>query len=210
MILIPQVMRELIERGVKLLVPAGTSAAVAAKRATTTIPVVFITVGDPIGVGLIESLAHPGGNVTGFSDVLLDLSSKYVDLARQVGKPQATAIDYLWYAGWANGPQRFQATERAAQSVGVEVPSRALGEIAEAKAIIAEMKKLGAVALIIQPGPFTYRHRKRLIDTGLDQGVATIFAWPDASREGAFIGYGPDYTDMYRRAASYVARILKA
>lgn len=76
----PRVMSELVQRGARLLIPAGTSAAVAAKSQTATIPIVFITVGDPIGVGLVESLSHPGGNATGFSDVLLDLSGKFVEL----------------------------------------------------------------------------------------------------------------------------------
>jgi putative ABC transport system substrate-binding protein len=115
----PQVMKELVQRGAKILMPAGTSASVAAKRETSSIPIVFITVGDPIGIGIVESLARPGGNATGFSDVLLDLSSKYLDLARQLATSPAAVVDYVWYAGWANGPARFQATQRAAQSVGV-------------------------------------------------------------------------------------------
>jgi putative ABC transport system substrate-binding protein len=204
----PRVMRELVQRGARVLIPAGTSAAVAAKRQTATITIVFIAVGDPIGVGLVESLSHPGGNATGFSDVLLDLSGKFVELARQVGNRQST-IDYLWYAGWANGPSRFQATERAAQSVGVGLRAQTIGDVAQARDIIAAMKNGGAMALIIQPSPFMYRHRVQLVKSALDQGVATIFGWPEAAREGALIGYGPDYVDIYRRAPTYVDRILK-
>jgi putative ABC transport system substrate-binding protein len=89
----PQVMKELVERGVKILMPAGTSASVAAKRETSSIPIVFLTVGDPIGIGIVESLARPGGNATGFSDVLLDLSSKFVDFARKLATSPAAAID---------------------------------------------------------------------------------------------------------------------
>jgi putative ABC transport system substrate-binding protein len=201
-------MGELVQRGARLLIPAGTTAAVAAKRQTATIPIVFITVGDPIGVGIVESLSRPGGNATGFSDVLLDLSGKFVELARQVGQGQS-AIDYLWYAGWANGPSRFEATERSAQAAGVELRARTIGDVAQADDTIAAMKKSGAVAVIIQPGPFTYRHRNQIIKAAIGQGVATIFGWPDAAREGALIGYGPDYADIYRRSASYVDRILR-
>jgi ABC-type uncharacterized transport system substrate-binding protein len=204
----PQVMKELVERGAKILIPAGTSAAVAAKRATSSIPIVFITVGDPIGIGIVESLARPGGNVTGFSDVLLDLSSKYLDLARQLATSPAAAVDYIWYAGWANGPARFQATERAAQSVGVELRSRAIGDATEVGDAVAAMKEDGAVTVIVQPAPFTYRHRKQLIESAITHGLGLIFAWPDAAREGALIGYGPDYAYIYRRSASYVDRIL--
>ena len=128
----PRAVSELLQRGARLLVPAGTSASVAAKRQASTIPIVFITVGDPIGVGLVESLSRPGGNATGFSDILLDLSGKYVDLARELGKPPAP-INYLWYTGWANGQHRFQATERAAQSAGVKLRSRGISDIARSE-----------------------------------------------------------------------------
>src|SRR5262245_18168179 len=80
----PRVLSDLIQRGVSVLIPAGTSAAVATKRQTATLPIVFITVGDPTGVGMVKSLSRPGGNATGFSDVLLDLSGKFVELARQL------------------------------------------------------------------------------------------------------------------------------
>lgn len=205
----PQVMKDLVQRGAKILMPAGTSASVAAKRETSSIPIVFITVGDPIGIGIVESLARPGGNATGFSDVLLDLSSKYLDLARQLAASPAAAVDYVWYAGWANGPARFQATQRAAQSVGVELRSRTIGDAAEVGDAVAAMKQAGAATVIVQPGPFTYRHRKQLIESAITHGLGLIFAWPDAAREGALIGYGPDYAHIYRRSASYVDRILK-
>jgi len=205
----PQVMAELVQRGAKILMPAGTSAAVAAKRETSSIPIVFLTVGDPIGIGIVETLARPGGNATGFSDVLLDLSSKYVDLARQLSTPPAAVVDYVWYAEWANGPARFQAAQRAAQSLRVELRSRTIADAVEMTDALAAMKKGGAATVIVQPGPFTYRHRKRLIESAIIHGLGLIFAWPDAAREGALMGYGPDYAHMYRGSASYVDRILK-
>jgi len=93
---------EIVQRGAKLLIPVGSSASVAAKNYTSTIPIVFISVGNPIGIGLVDSLSRPGRNATGFSDVLADLSAKLLDLGREQGKPQAP-LDYLWYAGWATG-----------------------------------------------------------------------------------------------------------
>ena len=199
---------ELVERGVRVLVAAGSSAAIAAKRHTSTIPIVFVPAGNPVGIGLVDSLSRPGHNVTGFSDVLADLSGKYVDLARDLGGPQGP-IDYLWYSGWSDGQYRLQATERAATSLGVKFRARAIGGTEEVNDVMVAMKKAGAVTLIVQPSPFTYRNRVRLIDSARAQGLGTIVAWPQAAREGALIAYGPAYADMFRRAASYVARIIR-
>jgi putative ABC transport system substrate-binding protein len=205
----PQAASQLVQRGARLLVPCGTSASLAAKRqAPPSLPILFISVGNPVGIGLVESLSRPGGNATGFSDVLADLSGKLLAFATQLGKPHAT-VHYLWYTGWADGQHRFQATERAAQAAGVKLRSRGIGDVAEVNDALATMKKAGAVTLIVQPSPFTYRQRARLIESATGHGLATIFAFPPAAREGALVAYGPDYADLYRRAGSAVERLLK-
>jgi hypothetical protein len=102
---------ELIRQGAEILVTAGSSASSAAKHQTSTIPIVFINVGNPIGIGLVKSLNHPGGNVTGFTDAIADLSGKFVDLARELGGQQAP-IDYLWHTAWEDGPNRLALTEK--------------------------------------------------------------------------------------------------
>ena len=131
-----------------------------------------------------------------------------MQFAADLGKPQS-AIDYLWFTEWPDGKNRLQATERAAQSSGVELRSHGLGDIVEENEVFSAIKKGGALTLIIQPSPFTYRHRVRLIDSAMDHGLGTIFAWPVAAKEGALIAYGADYADSYRHAASYAERILK-
>jgi putative ABC transport system substrate-binding protein len=205
----PRAAGQLVQRGAKLLVPCGTSASLAAKRqAPPTLPILFISVGNPVGIGLVESLSHPGGNATGFSDVLADLSGKLLAFATQLGKPQA-AVHYLWYTGWADGQHRFQATERAAQAAGVKLQPRGIGDKAEIDDSLATMKRAGAATVIIQPSPFTYRERARLIESAAGHRLATIFAFPPAAREGALMAYGPDYAHMYRRAGAAVDRLLK-
>jgi putative ABC transport system substrate-binding protein len=204
----PQAVRMLIQRGAKLLVPAGTVASLATKRHGGTVPIVFISVGNPIAIGLVESLSRPGGNATGFSDVLADLSGKWVQLARELGSSQET-IHYLWHTGWADGQHRLRTTEQAAQSAGVKLRSHGIGDTAELNDAMAAMKKEGARTLIIQPSPFTYRQRDRLIDLAIRYRLASIQPFPPAGREGALVAYGPDYADLYRRAASYVDRVLK-
>jgi putative tryptophan/tyrosine transport system substrate-binding protein len=204
----PSAVSNLIQRGAKLLVTAGSSASAAAKRNTSAVPIVFVAVGNPIGIGLVETLAWPGGNATGFSDVLADLSSKYVDFAGQLGGAQA-AVQYLWHTAWPDGQHRYKATEQAVQSVGKELRSRGITNIAEADDAFAALKSGGVKVIIIQPSPFTYRHRNQLIGSAQVQGLGVIFGWPQTGREGALIGYGPDYAYLYGEVGSYIVRILK-
>jgi ABC-type uncharacterized transport system substrate-binding protein len=199
---------ELLQRGAELLIPVGSSASVAAKRQASSFPIVFISVGNPIAMGLVESLSHPGSNATGFSDILGDLAGKLVDLAREMSKPQTT-VDYLWHTAWPDGRQRYEATEQAAQAAGVKFRSHGIANVTEVADAFAAMKQSGARTLIVQPAPFTFQQRERLIDLAMKHGFATIFVFPHAAREGALIGYGPDFVQMYRRAPFYVARILK-
>ena len=120
-----QAVRNVLGRGAELLIPCGSSASVAAKRQTSTIPIVFLSVGDPIAMGLVASLPRPGQNATGFSDILADLSGKLVDLARELNKPRAT-VDYFWHTAWPDGENRYQATEQAARAAGAIARARCL------------------------------------------------------------------------------------
>jgi ABC-type uncharacterized transport system substrate-binding protein len=199
---------EAIRRGVDILVPCGSSASVAARRLTLTIPTVFISVGNPVGMGLVESLSHPGRNVTGFSDLLGDLGGKLIDLSKELSKPGA-AVDYLWHTDWPDGRQRLFDTEQAARSVGVTLRTHGVGDAADVSDVIAAVQAGGGTTLIVQPSPYTYRLREKIIVSATRLGVSTLFAFPIAGREGALIAYGPDYTSLYRKAPLYVDRIIR-
>jgi putative tryptophan/tyrosine transport system substrate-binding protein len=203
-----QAISQLLQRGAMLLVTGGSTATAAAQRITSTIPIIFAPVGNPVGTGFVASLSHPGGNITGFSDVLADLSSKYVQFGIELGKPKAP-IEYLWHTDWPDGKNRLDATARAAQSLGVELRSRGFANVDEVNDVLTAMKNAGAVSVVVQPSPLTNRYRVRLIESGMARGLGMIMAWPVAAREGALIGYGPDYADMYRRVGAYILRIIK-
>ncbi len=203
-----RVVNDLLARGARLLVTAGSSSSAAARRVTSTVPIVFVSVGNPVGIGLVRTLARPGGNATGLSDVLADLSSKYVDFAMQLGPPKAP-VHYLWHTAWPDGQNRYNLTESATRTVGIELRARGIAAIEEAADALAELRSAGARAIVVQPSPFTYRHRVRLIEGASRERVGLIFAWPISARDGAIIGYGSSYGHMHRRAATFVARILR-
>ena len=173
----------------------------------SSIPIVFVSVGNPVAMGLVENLAHPGGNATGFSDIFSDLSAKLVELGKAINKQDT--IDYLWHTAWPDGKNRFQATEQAAQSAGLKLRARGIAESAEIDQAIKAMKLDGATMIIVQPSPFTYRERSHIVSTASDNGLATIFGFPAAARDGALLSYGPDYLHMNQRAPFYVNQILK-
>ena len=198
---------DLIHRGAELLVPTGSTASVAAKRHTSTIPIVFVSVGNPVAMGLVENLAHPGGNATGFSDIFSDLSAKLVHFGKVVNKQDT--IGYLWHTAWPDGKNRFQATEQAAQLAGVKLQIRGIAESAEVDQALAALKLGGVTTIIVQPSPFTYRERSHIVGTASENGLATIFGFPAAARDGALMAYGPDYLHMNQRAPFYVNQILK-
>jgi ABC-type uncharacterized transport system substrate-binding protein len=203
-----QAVREVLRRGAELLIPCGSSASVAAHHQTSTIPIVFLSVGDPKAMGLVESLPHPGRNATGFSDILADLSGKLVDLAREMSKPQTT-VDYLWYTAWPDGQNRYRTSEQAAEAAGLKLRSKGIANISELEDALTAIKQSGSTTIIIQPSPFSYGQRERIIASAMKNGLGTIFAFPVAAREGSLIAYGPDYLHMYRRAPLYVDRVLK-
>jgi putative ABC transport system substrate-binding protein len=203
-----QAVKEVLGRGAELLITGGSSTSVAAKRQTSTIPIVFLHVGDPIAVGLIESLSRPGQNATGFSDILAELSGKLVDLAKELNKSQSS-VSYLWHTDWPDGKHRYALTREAAEKVGLELQASPITDIAQLNDALITIKQRGSTAFIVQPSPFTYVERGQIIAAAIKFGLGTIFAFPVAAKEGSLVAYGPDYLQMYSRAPIYVDRILK-
>jgi putative ABC transport system substrate-binding protein len=181
-----QAVKEVLGRGAELLITSGSSTSVAAKRQTSTIPIVFLHVGDPMAVGLIESLSRPGQNATGFSDILAELSGKLVDLAKELNKSQSS-VSYLWHTDWPDGQHRYALTREAAEKVGLEIRASPITNIAQLNDALITIKQRGSTAFIVQPSPFTYAERGQIIAAAIKYGLGTIFAFPVAAKEGSLV-----------------------
>ena len=190
-----QTVSEVLKRGADLLIPCGSSASVAARLHTTTIPIVFLSVGDPIAMGLVDSLAHPGRNATGFSDLLAELSGKLVDIAKELNGPR-DALDYVWYPAWTGGQNRYDATERAASAGHLKLRSRAIASISELDDTLAAVKQTGVGSHRCDPFTYAARQNHR---SAFKHDLGTIFGFPVAAREGSLVAYSPDTCTGERR-----------
>ena len=208
---IPAMAEELVRLKVDLIVTATRSMALAAKNATTTIPIVMLTTSDAVKEGLVASLARPGGNVTGMSAQYAEVHAKLLELLHET-MPNVTRVVFL--AGTRTTSQVYMRTLRAlegtAPGLGITIIQRAMGrnhqEIEKTLEAIAK-KRAGAIIVV---GSAYSRHRRR-IDRFAAKNHVPVFSanWPLVEKHFGLLGYGPDWVDMYRRAARYVDKILK-
>ena len=199
---------ELVNLGVDVIVVSGTQATVAAKQATNTIPIVVGGAGDLVGEGLVASLARPGGNVTGFTNIDMDLSAKRLQLLREA-LPKVSRVAVLYHGGPGGDQDELRETQTAAKKLGVQIQPLHVLEPDQFQPAYAAMTKERAQALIIFSGSFTSSHRRELLDLAAKIRIPTMCGNPEWSDAGALISYGHDRLDQYRRAAVYVDKVLK-
>jgi putative ABC transport system substrate-binding protein len=202
---------ELVALKVDVVVAAaGTLAALAAKQATNSIPIVFIAVGNPVSSGLVAGLARPGGNVTGLSAVSPDLVSKWLELLTQA-VPGISHVAYLRQPGGLGEADKevLAQAKAAAQALGVRlqlVEARGPDDLARA---FSEMTRARAGALIVLSTPMLSSERRRLADLAVKRRLPTVFPFRSYVDAGGLMSYGLNVEDLFRRAANYVDRILK-
>ena len=191
------------------VVMAFTSAAVAPLRqATRTVPIVFAVVADPVGAGYVESLARPGGNVTGFAGQEYAVSGKSMELLKEI-VPHLTRVAVLRDFAIAAGPGQFGALQAVAPSFGVELRPLDLHDPGEIEHGIAAFAKGSNNGLIVTGSPSATLHRNLIITLAARHKLPAIYYERSYVIGGGLISYGPDYLDQCRRAAGYVDRILK-
>jgi putative tryptophan/tyrosine transport system substrate-binding protein len=197
---------ELIRLKVDVLVVRGTASAVAAKQATSTIPIVVPVMGDPVAEGLVASLARPGGNVTGLSALNIELSAKRVELLKEV-LPRAKRVAVL--RDPAGSPTDVGATQAAARAVGLDLQLLSVGRPEEFHGAFQAAKKAGAEGLIVLSSAFFFARRRQLVDLAAQDRLIAVWEHRDFAAAGGLLSYGPNLMDMNRRAAKYIDKILK-
>ena len=205
---LPRLAAELVGLKVDVIVTTGGPASLAAKQATSSIPIVLAQVGDAEGIGLIDSLARPGGNVTGVTDRSAELSAKRVELITEA-VPKATRIAVLWNADDRGMTLRYQEVEKAAQLRHVTVQPLGVREPNDFETAFSAMTTQRPDALVLVTDALTLLNRRRVIDFALMHRIPAMYENSFIVQDGGLMSYGANTDDNFRRAAVYVDRIFK-
>jgi putative ABC transport system substrate-binding protein len=198
---------ELIRRPVAVIV-ANSDAALAAKAATTAVPIVFATGGDPVSEGLVTSLNRPGGNVTGVVFFTSVLGAKRLELLRQLA-PKATTIGVLMNPSSPTTEADRSNVQIAAQAIGQQLVILDASSEGDIETAFATFVQSGASALLVGSGAFFFSHREQVITMAARHALPASYVWREAAVAGGLMSYGPSITDAYRQAGNYAGRILK-
>ena len=205
---LPALAAELVRLQVDVLLVVITPAALAAKHATTTIPIVMAGVGDPVGSGLVASLARPGGNVTGLAALSPELAGKQLEFLKE-GLPTVSRVAVLWNPANPVHARQVRAAEVAAQALGVQL-HRVEARGPEAfDGAFAAMTRVHAGALLVLGEPMFSQHRSRLAELAAINRLPAIYRIREHVEAGGLMSYGPSLPDTWRRAVTYVDKILK-
>jgi len=204
---LPLLVADFLRRQVALIV-GNTPAALAAKAATTTVPIVFVTGGDPVRYGLVTSLNRPGGNVTGISFISAELGSKQLGLLREL-RPGAARIAVLVDPKWPLTERFVSELRAAALAVGQQLIVLDVSSDREIETAFTTLVQRGAGALHVGTGAFMNSQRERIVALAARHGIPAIYNWREAVAAGGLMSYAPSITDAYRQAGIYAGRILK-
>jgi len=204
----PALVAELIATKVDVIVTAGTPAALAVKKATTTVPLVMVAVGDPVGTGLVQSLARPGGNLTGLSSIAPDLEGKRLELLREV-VPTLSHVAVFFNSLNPFHVVSMQQAHSAAQALGIKLQQHDIRKSEDLDGAFAAIRKERPDALLILADRVFLHNRQRMMEFTNEQRLPNVNAYTELIEAGGLMSYGPSYEDMHKRAAIYVDKILK-
>jgi ABC-type uncharacterized transport system substrate-binding protein len=206
--LLPDLAAELVRSQVDVIVTGGTPPAKALKNATRTIPIVMAIVGDPVAAGLVDSLARPGGNATGFSIVATDLSGRRLQLLKEI-VPGLSSVAVMSNLANPQSQMELRETQSAARRLDLRLHSVPISADTSIENAFEKIKKEPVQALIVVTDAILYSQRSQILDLAAGNRLPAMYPYRDFPEAGGLMSYAPSDRDLFRRAASYVDRILK-
>jgi putative ABC transport system substrate-binding protein len=207
--LFPELAGEFVRSNVAVMVVASAAPAVAAKKATKSIPIVFIGVGDPVEIGLVTSLSHPGGNVTGLSMRLGDgFMGKLVELLKEAA-PTISRVAYLRTPQVPANEQRIGEMQRATKGLGLKLVILEVRDLHELEPALRTLTQPPGGSFVVIGQPLLFPHRSGITELAARFKIPAIYSFRVFAEAGGLMSYGPDLPDLWRRAAHYTDRILK-
>jgi putative ABC transport system substrate-binding protein len=199
---------ELTKLKVDVIVTQGTEATVAAQRATTTIPIVVTVMNDPVGTGLVRSLARPGGNVAGLTDIAEEVAGKRIEVLREV-VPGVTRIAVLWNPANASSGPQMKDMETAGRQLGLLVRSIEVRDVNQLDGAFGAAVRDRAGAVVVLPDAALFGRRNQIAQLAVKNRLPSLAWTPEFTKSGCLMIYGPNVKEMHGRVASYVDKILK-
>jgi putative tryptophan/tyrosine transport system substrate-binding protein len=205
---LPQFAEELVKLKVDVIVTLGPAAAIAVKRATETVPIVVLAIGDPVASGLVSNLGRPGGNLTGTTRMLSEMSTKHVELLKQA-VPPLSRLAVLWNPANSSHTPALKSAETAAHSLAIKVRAVEVRSPSDLDGAFDTIDRDGCDGLLFLADPVFFIHLRRMADLAAGRRLPAVSNFIEFVRLGGLMGYAPSLPEEFRRAASYVDRILK-
>jgi putative ABC transport system substrate-binding protein len=205
---LPELAAELVRLNVDVILAFGTLAPLAAKRASATVPIVMANAGDPLGSGLVASLARPGGNVTGMSLMALDLGGKRLELLKEI-LPWLSRVAVISNAANPYSAMVFEETRGAAKTLAIELQSLEVRGPGDFDGVLDSAVRKRADALVAVEDPLTFNHRKQIAESCAENRLPAMYGLREYADAGGLLAYGASQEDLLRRAIGFVDKILK-
>jgi putative ABC transport system substrate-binding protein len=205
---LPDLAADLVRLKVEAIVASVATDALAAQKATRAIPIVMVVAGDPVALGLVQSLARPGSNVTGVSQMSPELAGKRLELLKEM-VPKLARVAVLWNPNTAASTLNWKEIQLPAQQLGIQLHSLEVRGPGELDKALEDATRGRAGALFIMPDPVFVTNLKRIADFAAKSRLPSIYHFSEFADAGGLVTYGPDRTDLFRRSATYVDKILK-
>ena len=205
---LPALAADLVHLEVDVIVSSSAPGAFAAKNATGTIPVVFVTAGDPVDMGLVTSLARPGGNITGLTTHAPELSGKRLELFKEV-LPRITRVAVLWNPSNPGFSEMLKEMQAASKAHALQLQSLEVRSLEDFEGAFESITKGDSRAVIVVSDPFLNTHNRLILDLAVKHRLPAMYGGPEVVDAGGLMSYGPGFSHQYRRAATYVDKILR-